>query len=107
MFFFGSFGARGYLGDSSTRIREKGIEENDIPIIPDKLGYFCITKHSHYTRRYSSDKHVIQISRIGSLLSLIGKQNHKIRSLRGQGANNTSSQTGSYCGQPWTYDPER
>jgi hypothetical protein len=57
------------------------MEENSVPIVYSKHSYPCLIGYSPYTRRYSPNKHIIQAGKIGSLLPLIGRQDHETRGL--------------------------
>jgi hypothetical protein len=65
------------LGNSRAKAREENMEENNIPFISNKLGYFCVTRYSYHTRKLPLDKYAIQVGKIGDLLSLMGKQDYK------------------------------
>jgi hypothetical protein len=67
------------------------VEENNIPTIHGEYNCPCITGYSPYTNRHSPDKYTIQVGKIGSLLPLIGKQDHKARSLGNSGAYPTNN----------------
>jgi hypothetical protein len=61
------------------------MEEDSISIICGNHGNLCLTKYILFPRKHSPGKHTIQTSKIGSLLSIIGKQDHKTRSFGGPG----------------------
>jgi hypothetical protein len=61
------------------------MEEDNISTIRSNRGGLRLTEYISFPRRCSPGKHVIQTSKIGSLLSTIRKQDHKTRSLGGPG----------------------